>query len=504
MSNQYKQFGKHSIIFATGDILKSLIGFLLIPIYTRYLSPVDYGKLELLSITLTILVIFFSQGVSTAFFRSYAYTEKEMRKPLTYLVSTSYIYLFLSACVASALLFIFADEYNNFLFGKEYSSPVLIKIISITLLFQLTNTIPFQLFRAQLQSIKYIVVSLIAFTLQLVLNIYFITILKIGLEGILIANVISVFTTTGVTFLLIKKYLIFNISKDILKDLLSFGLPLIFAGIFIWIMQMSDRFLIQKLSSTHEVGLYSLGLRFSNILTILIVSPFNMVWGAIAFQISTKDEGKEVIRIVTTYIFLILCFVGINIIIWSPLIIKIMTGREFWEAHKVVTPLILATITWGLVNISDFGMYLKKRTKLMTGIFAVGALVNIILNYLLIPKYGMIAAAFAAFAAFVLINILCYLASQKYYYINFDFNRLFKIALIFITICIFSHIYQPANIILEISLRVFLSLLFIGSFFLFKFFEDYEIRYVKNIYMGFREYEGISNKVRYAYELLIK
>ncbi|MFP3867795.1 MAG: polysaccharide biosynthesis C-terminal domain-containing protein [Desulfobacteraceae bacterium] len=498
MKNRIKQLGKHSVIFGFGESLKRFVGFLLIPIYTRYLTPVDYGQLELLVLTSAILYIIVSQGIGTAFFRSYVFVEKELKSSVNNLISTAYYYIFCSALVVSLLLFVFSKQYNIFLFGDNKATELYIKIIAITLLLSVIQLIPFQVLRARKEPIKFITVSLIGFLVQVSLNILFVTVFRLGIKGILIANAIAGCFTAVITFLIVKKYLTFKLSTIILKDLIWFGLPLILSSLSFHIMQMSDRFLLQKLSSTHEVGLYSIGLRFANILNIMLISPFRIAWGPFSFETAAKTEAKATFRKITNYFFLILCFFGMMVIVWSPSVIKIVTGAQFWDADQVILPLVYANICNGMLLIFVFGLYLVKKTKIIALIVTIGAVVNIGLNILVIPKYGMLGAAFVSLFSFVVINLLFYIFSQKYYFIPFDKARLLTILFIsIVTSCL--SLYQAPNYLMDNLFRLSLMVLFGISLYVFKVFEASEISYVKRSFAELRKNKGIINKVRYAY-----
>jgi O-antigen/teichoic acid export membrane protein len=406
-----------------------------------------------LSITLSILSILACQGINNAFFRTYAFIDKEMKASIRDLVSTSYIYMMLSALFVSTLLYIFSEKYSIFLFGKNNSPELLVKIIAFTIFFQIVMIVPYTLLRAKMESIKYISISLTQFLFMVFLNIFFVTVLKTGLKGILLGNAVSSFLMAVITFLLIKRHLIFKISKR-------------------------------------------------GILLLLIVTPFQKVWASFSFQIAAKEQAKETFKTITTYFFLILCFVGILIIVWTPLLIKFVAGEDFRDAYKVVSPLVYANIGGGMFLISVFGMYLLKKTKYISYIVGIGAVVNIILNSAVIPRYGMMGAAFASFVSYMLINFLSYRLSQRFYYIPFDKLRLAKICFIFVIVSLFSSIFQFSNSITDIIYRFILIALFFAGFFVVKFFEDREIIYIKQIYNRLRKNKGISNKLKYAFEFI--
>jgi len=502
LKSQIKQLGRHSLIFGFGDSLKGMIGFMLLPVYTRFLTPADYGQLELLRTTISVLLVIAAQGIGSAFFRSYVFIEKELNASANDLISTSYLYILLSAFAVSASLYLFSGEYNAFIFGSG-TSEILVKITAVSLCFEIIMLVPYQVFRAKMESVKFITLSLVHFFLQLALNIYFVTVLRMGVKGILMGNAISSSVMVVATFLMIKKHLVLKISGGVLKDLLAFGFPLIFSSLFYWMLQMSDRFLLQKFSSTHELGLYSLGTRFASVLPMLIVFPFQKVWGAMSFQVAARDDARETFRIITTYFYLLLCFTGAGLIIWSPPVIKIIAGREFWDTHKVIFPLVCANVGSGMLLISGFGIYMLKKTKYISLFVGLSAAANIALNLTLIPVYGMMGAAYVSFASNLLLNFLCYRLSQKVYFIPFDMPRLLKISLIFLAVSVSSTLLHPSNVMADVLYRLFLTALFFGGLIISGFFEYTEIRSMKNAYGRLLEQPGFSNKFKYAYELII-
>lgn len=501
MANQIKQLSKHVFIFGFGDYLKGIVAFLLIPVYTRYLTPADYGQLELLNMTLSILSVLAVQGIGAAFVRSYYLVEKEMQTSDRDLISTSYFYMALSALFVSALLYIFSGQYSMFLFGKNSAPEIFVRIVAFTLCFQTIMQIPYQLLIAKMKSVKYIALSFTQFLLQVFLNIFFVTVLELGLKGVLLGNAISSFIVVIITFLLIRGHLDFKISKKILTDLLSFGLPLVMTSILTWVLSMSDRFLLQKLSSTQELGLYSLGSRFASILPLLVVTPFQNVWGTISIRIAAEDKAKETFKIITTYFFLVLCFIGIILIVWTPPGIKFIAGKEFWDAYRVVLPLVAAQITYGMLLISGLGIYLLKRTIFTPLAIGMGAIVNIAMNVMIIPRYGMVGAAFDSFIAYIVMNFLFYRIGQKLYYIPFEKIRLLKISSVFLVVSAFSFV-QCSHIGIDILFRSLLTLLFFASLIMIGFFEKQEIQYFRRTLYELRESKGFSSKIRYVSKLV--
>lgn len=501
MKQHIKRLGKDSVIYGLGDALKRIVTFLLLPVYTRYLTPADYGRLEILMVTLNILFTVGSQGMSSAFARSYAFSKSESER--AQLIRTSHYYLIFSATIICGLLYLFSQPLSNLLFNQsDVSLSSLIRIIAFTSLFQVVSIIPFSLYRVKSQPIKYIRISLIGFFLQAILNVFFVAILKIGVKGVLIGNAMSAFVVVILNILSIRSVSAFTFSFPKLSNLLRFGLPLIPAGIFSWVMHFSDKYLLQKFNSAYEVGLYSLGSRFSNILSLLVIIPFMMSWTAYSFQIAASDHAKQTFKTVATYLLFLLCSLGLCIIVFTPVAIKLMANSQFWDAHKVVLPLVCASVVYGMLCVFNLGIHIVKKTHYFLYVMCFGAVLNIVLNIIFIPKFGMIGAGFVSFASNLVITFATYQVSQRLYYIPYEKGRFLKISLIFIIVSGSSWMLEVSNIYLDIFFRILLVVSFFLILYFVRFLEKREIDLLRKVGNELLRQKGIYNKVKFGYELI--
>jgi O-antigen/teichoic acid export membrane protein len=489
-----KQLGKDVIIYGFGHVLKRSMGFLLIPIYTRYLSPADYGYLELLNIMLTVLIVILSQGMGTSFFRSYVDSPTDSGSALKVLMSTSYNYLLILSILVCALLYMNAESIAGLLLGKDGSFVILIQFVVATLFFQTIALIPFQLFRANLESAKFVVISVMQFFIQVSLCVYFVVVLRMSIEGVLLAGVISSCCAALFTFFLVRKNLNFTMHSGTLKSLLAYGLPLIPAGLAFWIISASDRFMLQELATTHELGLYTLGSRLSNILTFMVVAPFQTAWGPILFQIAAKENGREIFKKITTYFLLILCLLGMAIIVAMPVVIKFIAGREFWEAQRVVLPLVYANIAAGMFLICKVGIYVFKKTRYSMYITAVGALLNIGLNLAFIPRFGMMGAAASSLFSWLIIMGMAVQLSGRLYHIPYEGARIFKICAIFTAVTGVSYILHFQSLYWEVFSRLGLMALFCSSLFWLDFFNAQDKTYMKRLWAGLQRRKSMYSR----------
>lgn len=166
MISHLKQIGKHTAIFSFAGMFSKGIGFLLLPLYTRYLSPVDYGILELLALTLQISILLSVQGIPPAFFQRYTFKFKDDEALRKKALSTACFYIIVTVGACCGIFYIFAENINSILFEPDNYSGLL-RIIAVTCFLQCITFVPNALLRAQLKSVQISIVGLI----QLISNI---------------------------------------------------------------------------------------------------------------------------------------------------------------------------------------------------------------------------------------------------------------------------------------------------------------------------------------------
>jgi O-antigen/teichoic acid export membrane protein len=455
-------------VYGIGRSLTRAIGFILIPVYTRFLTPVDYGYLELIGVAERILTIIVAQGMGTSFFRFYA--DAKNKDGLPTLVSTTQLYLSLSGLLTAAILFLGSGPFARFLFQDAPQGPIYIRLLGLNIALALILMTPYQVFRAQLQAGRTVRISLLGFLIQVLLTIYLVTVLRLGVLGVLTGQVVSALVLAVFTLWLIRGQLCWRLSLGRLKALQKFGIPLIFVGLARWVLELSDRFLIDRLAGTYDLGLYSLGSKFANIITFAIIGPFSVAWGAYCFQIAAGDNAKETFARIATYLLALLCMAGICIVVWGEIVIKIMAAESFWGSEVVLLPLVCTNILTGAVLILSFGMVWVKRTGLVSYIMTAGAILNVALNLVLIPKLGIQGAAWASMIAAGGIAAASYRMSQRLYSIPFETGRLLKITIPFLILAPLAVLFKFPSLPLDLVFRVALTggfvAIIIGSRFL--------------------------------------
>jgi O-antigen/teichoic acid export membrane protein len=218
--------------------------------------------------------------------------------------------------------------------------------------------------------------------------------------------------------------------------------------------------------------------------------------------VAAKENAAETFRLIATWFFLFISFFGAVVIIWVQPVIQFVAGKEFWDAYKVVGPLVYAHIASAMMLMLNLGMHIHKKTRYMSYIIALGAILNIILNIALIPKYGMLGAAYASFVSYMCINVISYRVSQRLFHIPFDKVRVTKVVIVLLCISLAAQTFEFHLIGVDLLYRVSLTFLFVVGLIGVKFFNNNEVKYFKLAYYEARKRRGLSQKVKYAFDFI--
>jgi O-antigen/teichoic acid export membrane protein len=469
----------HSIIYGFGVAVSQIVGFFLIPLYTRYLTPSDYGVLQIISVTSSVLSVIFAMGISSALFRSYfLYDEAEKKKTIA---STAFIYLTGTSAILSLLLIGLAGKFSSLLFhSAEYMSYF--RIIFLTLFCDTGTQIGMSVLRAREEPFKYAVVTVARVLISVGLNIVFVVALHRGVLGILESGAITaVIIYLWLTFSVIRRAG-FGFSTDELKRMLAFGLPLIPAGLATSAIVVADRYFLQFLSTSTELGLYSLGYSFGLVVNGLLVSPFLTAWVPFTFSIYRQPDARQTFSRVFTYFVLVIIFASLALSVLSKEVVAVIATPAFRTAYKVIPLIAVSYVLYGCYAILAIGISLEAKTKYVMPIIGAAAIVNLGLNYALIPDFGMMGAAWAALASFLVMAILGFIVSQRLYTVTYEWGRVAKIVIAAGVIYAGSlFIHYDESVIITGVFKLLALLAFPALLYLLRFHHPEEIQKIKEI-----------------------
>ena len=416
-----KTLGKDSLIYGFGHVVSRLITFLLLPIYTHTFSAEEYGVISLAYAFIGFTLVIYRYGMDTALMKfsiQAADTEKKSY------ISSIYLLQLVTSLIFSIILFIFRENICVPILGVNDAS--LISIIAVVIFLDNLWNHHVLLLRSENKSSAFIFFNLLNVVLTMMLNIIFIIKWDYGVSGVLIANLIasaSVFIFSSP--IILKRASIYKVNPIILKKVIKFGLPFLPAGLFTMIMELSNRYILSFMKGVQYVGLFSAGYKLG-IFALVLVMGFNMGWTPYFLRRIKEGESKKDFAIIATIFLGLVGFVVFTISIWISDIIRFsiggnhFIGQEFWSSEIIVPAVLFGYFFFGAYVIQLPGIYAKNITNWVPVFRCIGAVVNILLNILLIPKYGILGSAWATAISFFIMALAVYLKLYNSFYVNYN------------------------------------------------------------------------------------
>lgn len=455
----------HTVIYGFGIILNKSVNFILLPVYTKYFSPEEIGMFTLIQSLSLFLGVIYTFGVETSFIKYFIEAGDERSKSSYY--SSALVSLFLTSVLLSSLLFLYSSAIASYLkFENLESSIYLIKLSSLFLLIDTVYRFPLLLFRSKLNTRIFTYLNMLTFIVNLISNIVLIIYFKEGIEAIYYCSIISALVTLIAGFIMTKNYLTVNISIVKIKELFTYGGKFIFIGIFLILIDMSDRFFLKYFFNEGMVGIYWANYRLATVMS-LVISAFRFSWTPYFLNLKENPENRKVISSVFTYFV----FAGLLLFLFISLTIKQITGfkifgfnlldENYWSGLGIIPVILIAYLFSGIYSVLNAAPFLKNKTGSLLAISFSGFIINTALNFLLIPVYDIYGAAIATMLTYLLMSLIIFYYSQKIYYIKYEWNKIIKITFILFLVFIAGY-YFINNLIINQAVSLSINIILIG------------------------------------------
>ena len=378
---QLRRLGKHSLIYGLGGLVSRILAVLLLPLYTRYLSPADYGVVETLIALTTVVGIALSLGIGSAFFRFYFDSEEPAARRRV--LRTSFWFIMGMATLGLVVGVAFSSEISQLLFGTTKDA----KLVAASFVglwagmnwSQLTS-----LFRVEERSAAYVTASVLNILVTVGATLLLVVVLDKGPIGVIVGNFTGTLAVYSVLVFYRREQLGLEFDRNLLREMNRFGIPLVPSALFLWVTNFSDRIFLVKLADTHEVGLYSVGVRIASAM-VLLLTAFRMAWPAFAYSIEDDREARRTYGFVLTYLVLVATWMATALALLSPWIVRWIAAPAFESSSRVVGPLAFSTVAFAGYIVVAIGVGRARRTQFNWVVTGAAAVVNVALNFLLIP-----------------------------------------------------------------------------------------------------------------------
>jgi O-antigen/teichoic acid export membrane protein len=435
---------KETVIFAIGEIIPKILAFLLLPIYTNYLSPGDYGILSYTNSFSMFLFVLGALSLNSYVLRFYFEQKNEVEK--SKLIGNIFIF------IGSVNLIIFILSWFLLPGTIEYFHIQVpwrpyFQLALISNLLEGFSIIPFVLFRVKQKAKIFVALSLFRTIFQIGLTYLFIVELEMGLIGHYFGRLISLALFFFIYWCIIIRESKLNINYNQIKEALKFSLPLLPGSLAYIVLSLSDRIILERHVLISQIGIYNVAFTLAFTLNMIILAVYRALEPEFYKRYKANGYYKFAFKVQSHFLFLVYSL-ALMLTLFSQEVFKILTSDDYYRGYLLVPIIIVGAIMTGQNVVFITILAADKKTNVVGISSFVGAIISLIFNFLLIPYWGIYAAAFSSAIAYLIMNI--------FLFIKMDFpGKSLKsefTALFFFVLTTFSAFYI---IDIEISLSLF-------------------------------------------------
>jgi O-antigen/teichoic acid export membrane protein len=432
--DQFHRVGSQTAIYVVGVLLARALSFVLLPVYTRYLSPADYGIIQLVELTFDVLTLVAGTRIAAGLFVFHEKASTVVQKNAV--LSTTLIALAIGYAVVAASAALLAPMLSRLVFD-DVTRTTVVRIAAASFLFQGLLIVPLAEIRRREQSRLFVAVTSGKLVVQAGLNVLFLVVMKLGVLSMFISTLITSATLAVVLTVYLVRQTGLGFSPPVLRDLIRFGLPLVATQVATIFTTFGDRFFLRRAvddaSAVHStagvaaVGIYALAYQFAFLLSSVALDPFLSVWQPVRFKLA-KQENRDLMfsrAFVMLNVLLITGAVGIGLFVHD--LLGIIAAPDFRSAADLVPLLLLATVIGSWSSALDTGILLRERTEFITYANWVSAAVALVGYLVLIPPFHGWGAAWATLAALTARHFIIYWATQKLWPVHYAWSAVWKL-----------------------------------------------------------------------------
>ncbi|HTU16162.1 MAG TPA: lipopolysaccharide biosynthesis protein [Solirubrobacterales bacterium] len=471
MSGYLRRLASTGAAYTAASILSKLIAVALLPLYTRYLTPADYGAAEVMFAAVVAASIVIRLGVVEALLRFYYKTDEVPDR----VVATSFSVLFWAGTVVALVLLPFAEPISEALLGEPDAELARIAIGGLWVL--TLSEYLLTIFRLDERSKAFFGFTVASVLVTIPVTVVLVVPLDMGAEGLLLGSY-----GTGIAFvagLIVyhRKRLSLFPDVPLLRRLLRFGLPTMPAELSLYSMSFIDRIIIARMLGLAEAGLYALAIKVAQSVNVL-VRGFQLAFPPLAYSIVDDDEARRTYSAVVTWFVVLMALTITGIWLVAPWIVRIFAAPEYFDAYKAVGPVVAGTALYAIYMVLLVVLGRTGRTEFNFPATVAGVVANIGLNLILVPVWGIVGAAISLVISYAVVLILMYVFTQRLFPVPYEWARLFKVVGSSAALIAIGEVFVPNDGIGPLAIRVLLIAALPVAMVLIGFFTPEERRYL--------------------------
>ena len=462
-----KSISKNTLIYSIGTLALRFTTFLLIPLYTHYLTKSEFGLLQTLLLTIQIIITINDVGTRSALMRFFH--EFDAINKLDDLLGSSLSLNFLTGLLLISISFFIPDSFLSEIFNIKEIPNLLLYTIIVGVLQTLSLNI-LSYFRALDQGFIYMLVSLLTSFFLIITTYVFLVIFNLGIVGVLWAQSFTFALMWIMVLIWVVKEQGIKISFKTVSQLFKFGFPLIFAMSGDLIINTSGNYLLGYFNNLEEVAIFSLAYKIAAISIMLLIGPFQMAYEPFIFRNKNNSDIKKLISKISTYVLIAYTILSIGILLIFKDLISLIGNNNYNDSYYLLF-LLLPGIGFTLFNyIGQSLLHFNNKTKLTGTIVLFSTVLSLFVSYFLIKYLGTIGLVISLNFYLLLSSLLLLYYGIKEVKIELEIKRIFIISIFgvgsFITIYLLSFAASSTFYIISCLLLVgSSSILYFTNFF---------------------------------------
>lgn len=431
MAASIKRLGKETLIYGTSTVLARLLNFCLVPFYTYYLLPGDYGVIATTFAVIALLNVIFLFGLDQSYLRFASEQEQK-----TDVFQHCFYGVLINGVVLSALLWLFAKPFAALIgIGAQYG--YIIHLAVWVLLLDVLNMIPFTKLRLERRPWYFAGVRTASIVVNVLGNIFFIAVLHKGIASILWANIFASLTSLCLLSPVVWKELTAKkpqFQKELARGMLKFAWPFVPSGLASLFISVIDKPILVHLVGLSQVGIYQANFKIG-VFMMLLVSMFDQAWRPFFLAHAKEPDAKQTFaRVFTCFVALGTWFLlGLSFLM-PPIIQSNLFGNfhlispNYWSGLNVIPCVLTGYFFYGLYVNFMVGPVMTKKTRVLLWITLLGALTSITTNLTLVPYIGILGAGWAVALSYGAMALALFGFTQKHYTLPYEYKKLAGLA----------------------------------------------------------------------------
>ncbi len=483
------------MVYSAGNLLVKLIGFILLPIYIKKLSLVEFGYLAIFEVTINILTPVFSMNIGSTFKRFLPDIKDERQRGI--LLFTVLAFILFSGVLANIILQPFSSYLAHLILDK-HAPAIYFHYLFAIIFAQIFLSTLLNYYNAEQKSITYSLIYILKFVLILGFVIIYLVIKNQGLLAVLKAYLFSNLLLVIFFGIPYVRQLYFKFDKKLFVELMRYSWPMAFSGVANNILGFGDRYVLKFILGAAAVGIYSLAARFANLIDLVMIYSFSLAYEPYALR-SYKDPGfANFHKKMLTLILLVSLYLALILSLFSEEVVMIFapTKKSYWQAIPFIAPLAFAKSLGIMKNIFSISLYIKKRTKPFGLIITLAAVLNILFNIVLVYLFGIYGAIIATLLVVVFMDVAFYLYAQNTYRFEYEFNRVWVAILVTIGFWLLTLPIMHLPYLIKLGLKIILVIAYPALFFIIGYFKPSEIEIIKGFFYKWRNPKNWASNLK--------